>query len=152
MNVNKPRCVLLGTGGTIASRIYPATGLAVPARSAEELLQATPRLAEIADIDVIEVSKLPSPHIGPPQWLQLHRLITEALDRPDVSGVIVSHGTALLEETAWFLDLTIQHEKPIVLIGAQRNASDPDFDGSFNLLHAVRVCVSEQARGKGVLV
>lgn len=147
-----PLCVLLSTGGTIASRIDPQTGLAVPVRSARELLQATPRLASLAEMEVGEVFCIPSPHVGPVHWLALHESVTQALARPEVTGVVISHGTALLEETAWFLDLTINNSKPVVLIGAQRNASDPDFDGPFNLFHAVRVCISEQARGKGVLV
>ncbi|MBP2675548.1 MAG: ansB2, partial [Deltaproteobacteria bacterium] len=72
--------------------------------------------------------------------------------RPEVAGVIVSHGTDTLEETAYFLDLTVKSEKPIVLIGAQRNASEKDFDGPRNILNAARVCVSPDARGKGSMI
>lgn len=147
-----PLCVLLTTGGTIASRIDPLTGLAVPVRSARELLQSTPRLASLAEMEVDEVFCIPSPHVGLAHWLALYESVTKALARPEVKGVVISHGTALMEETAWFLDLTINSHKPVILIGAQRNASDPDFDGPFNLYHAVRVCISEQAQGKGVLI
>ena len=149
---SRPRCALITTGGTIASRVDPDTGLAMPVSTGAELLAAAPAVANIADIDVEEVCRVSSPHIGPAQWMALHRSIRAALDRPDITGVVVSHGTAVLEETAWFLDLTIRHDKPVIVIGAQRNASEPDFDGPRNLYHAVRVCASQQARGMGVLV
>jgi len=148
----QPRCVLIATGGTIASRLDPDTGLAMPTASGADLLAAVPALGALAEMDVDEAFRIPSPHIGPEQWIVLHRRVAAALDRPDVAGVVISHGTALLEETAWFLDLTIRHEKPVIVIGAQRNASEPDFDGPRNLYNAVRVCIDGQARGKGVLV
>jgi L-asparaginase len=72
--------------------------------------------------------------------------------RPEVAGVIISHGTDTLEETAYWLDLTTNSEKPIVLIGAQRNASEPDFDGPRNLLNAVRICADPQSKGKGAML
>lgn len=124
----------------------------MPTGSGPELLAAAPEVTNIADLEVEEVCRVSSPHIGPIHWVALHQRIISVLDRPDVTGVVVSHGTAVLEETAWFLDLTIHHEKPVVVIGAQRNASEPDFDGPRNLYNAVRVCVSQQARGMGVLV
>ena len=143
---------MISTGGTIASRIDPATGLANPVCSGKELLAAVPGLSGVADIEVEELFCIPSPHIGPAEWVALHASVTAALNRPDITGVIISHGTALLEETAWFLDVTIKNEKPVVLVGAQRNASEPDFDGPRNLLSAARVCVCPQARTMGVLV
>jgi L-asparaginase len=146
-----PACVLIATGGTIASRIDPQTGLAMPAWSGEDLLATVPAIRELATIEVENFLRVPSPHIGPDDWVRLHQRVVAALERPEVAGVVISHGTALLEETAWFLDLTISHEKPVVLIGAQRNASEPDFDGPRNLLNAVRVCVAPRARGNGVL-
>jgi L-asparaginase len=144
--------VLITTGGTIASRIDPDTGLAMPVSTGAELLAAAPAVANIADIDIEEVCRISSPHIGPAQWIALHHSVSAALDRPEIAGAVVSHGTAVLEETAWFLDLTIKHNKPVIVIGAQRNASEPDFDGPRNLYHAVRVCTDPQARGLGVLV
>jgi L-asparaginase len=82
----------------------------------------------------------------------LHKAVTAALARPEILGVIVSHGTDTLEETAYFLDLTVSSDKPIVLIGAQRNASEKDFDGPRNLLNATRICVSPEAKGKGAMI
>jgi len=146
------RCVLIAMGGTIASRVDPRTGLAVPVCSGAELVAAIPEISTVADIEIEELSCIPSPHIGPPEWVQLHGRVAAALSRPDVTGVVISHGTALLEETAWFLDVAVGSDKPVVLVGAQRNASEADFDGRRNLLSAARVCVSPQARGMGVLV
>jgi L-asparaginase len=78
--------------------------------------------------------------------------VRKALARPEVAGVVVSHGTDTLEETAWWLDLTVDSPKPVVLIGAQRNASEPDFDGPRNLLNAVRIAVDPASAGKGVML
>jgi L-asparaginase len=90
--------------------------------------------------------------MDPERWSQLTRAVTQALNRAEVAGVIVSHGTDTLEETAYWLDLTVSTHKPIVLIGAQRNASEPDFDGPRNLLNAARICVSPDARNKGAMI
>src|SRR5438132_12648782 len=84
--------------------------------------------------------------------IALTKEVTTALARPEVFGVIISHGTDTLEETAWWLDLTVASDKPIVLIGAQRNASERDFDGPRNLLNAARICVSPDAKGKGAMI
>lgn len=86
------------------------------------------------------------------RWAGLQKAVVEALNRSDVAGVIVSHGTDTLEETAYFLDLTVQSEKPIILIGAQRNASEKDFDGPRNLYNAARICVSPDAKNKGAMI
>ncbi|NGM89086.1 asparaginase [Parapusillimonas sp. SGNA-6] len=144
-------CVLISTGGTIASR-RDASGVARPEVSAAGLLAAVPDATNVARLYAEEVFCLPSPHIGPPEWRLLHRALVSALDRDDVAGAVVSHGTAVMEETAWFLDLTINHEKPIILTGAQRNASEAESDGPRNLLDAIRIAVSPSARNKGVLV
>jgi L-asparaginase len=76
----------------------------------------------------------------------------KALSSEEVAGVIITHGTDTLEETAYFLDLTVRSEKPVVLVGAQRNASERDFDGPRNLLNAARICAAPQARGRGVMI
>jgi len=90
--------------------------------------------------------------VDPPRWIQLTRAVQAALERPEVSGVIVSHGTDTLEETAFWLDLTVRSAKAVVLIGPQRNASASDFDGPRNLLNAVRIAVDPQSRDKGVML
>jgi L-asparaginase len=84
--------------------------------------------------------------------MALTRAVQVALDKPETAGVIVSHGTDTLEETAFWLDLTVKSSKPVVLIGAQRNASSSDFDGPRNLLHAARIAVDSKSVGKGVML
>jgi L-asparaginase len=147
-----PLCVYIATGGTIAMKIDLDTHAPIPALSGEDLLATVPAMAGVTRLDVSNPFNVPSDYMGPARWIELHRAVTAALDRDDISGVMVSHGTDTLEETAWFLDLTIDSPKPVVMIGAQRNASSADFDGPRNLLNAARVCVSPDAQNKGVLV
>jgi L-asparaginase len=147
-----PTVVLVATGGTIAMKIDPVKKAPVPATSGDDLVATVPEIAKVARIEVQNISNVPSDYMDPERWVGLTAAVREALARPEVAGVIVSHGTDTLEETAWFLDLVVEGEKPIVLIGAQRNASEPDFDGPRNLLDAARICVSPEARGKGAMI
>lgn len=147
-----PLCLLISTGGTIAMKLDPEKNAAVPALSGSDLVAAVPALSRAARIEVNNLFNIPSDHMSPEHWTILKHVVDSALTRSDVTGVVISHGTDTLEETAWFLDLTVNSEKPVVFVGAQRNASSPDFDGPRNLLNAVRVCIASQARGKGVLV
>ncbi len=147
-----PHCVLISTGGTIASRIDPQTGLALPVLSGEDLLSTLPELAGIADVQIEDLSRIPSPHIAPEHWIALHQRISELLAQEHIAGIVVTHGTGTLEETAWFLDLTLDSKKPVVLVGAQRNGSEQGYDGPRNLLDAFRICVCPESHGKGVLV
>lgn len=148
-----PVCLFIATGGTIAMQIDPSTSAAIPALSGSDLINAAPEIAAFARLEVNNLSNIPSVEMGPLRWVQLHQAIEAALARREIVGVLVSHGTDTLEETAWFLDLTLTHrDKPVVLIGAQRNASEPDFDGPRNLRSGARVCVAPQSSGKGVMV
>ena len=149
---NLPVCPLVATGGTIAMKIDPVKQAPVPAISGEDLLATVPEVAKHARVEVKNVSNVPSDYMDPPRWIALSKEVAAALERPEVAGVVVSHGTDTLEETAWWLDLTINSEKPVILIGAQRNASEKDFDGPRNLLNAVRICVDPQSRGKGAMI
>jgi L-asparaginase len=151
-STSRPHCVLLSTGGTIASRIDPGTGLALPVISGADLITALPELENIARVTVEDFARIASPHVSPEEWVDLTRRLSELLARSDVCGVVVSHGTSTLEETAWFLDLTLDTEKPVVVIGSQRNASELGYDGPGNLLNAFRICAEPQSRGKGVMV
>ncbi len=143
---------LIATGGTIAMKIDPEKKAPVPAISGEDLIATVPEIAKVARVEVQNLSNVPSDYMDPERWSQLSRAVQESLARGEVAGVIVSHGTDTLEETAWFLDLTVASDKPIVLIGAQRNASEHDFDGPRNLLNAARICVSPEAKGKGAVI
>ena len=147
-----PVVKLIATGGTIAMKIDPLKKAPVPAISGEDLIATVPEIAKVAKIEVLNLSNVPSDYMDPERWIGLQKAVVDALLRPEVAGVIVSHGTDTLEETAYFLDLTVSSEKPIVLIGAQRNASERDFDGPRNLLNAARICVSLDAKGKGAMI
>ena len=155
MNQTHPiRCAVVTTGGTIVSKIDPVTGLAMPVLGGDELVSSLSVVGERLDVDieVHEVVRVSSPHITPEHWCQLHDTVQGLIAREDIAGVIVAHGTAVLEETAWFLDLTVQTEKPVIVIGAQRNTSEYDTDGPRNLYNALLLCQHPDARGKGVLV
>lgn len=147
-----PVVKMIATGGTIAMKIDPIKKAPVPAISGEDLLATVPEIANLAKIEVENLSNIPSDYMTPASWIGLQKAVQEALARPEVAGVIVSHGTDTLEETAYFLDLTVASDKPIVLIGAQRNASEKDFDGPRNLFNAVRISISPEAKGKGAMV
>jgi L-asparaginase len=148
----KPVVQFLATGGTIAMKIDPVKNAPVPAISGDDLLATVPDIGKYATIEVNNLSNVPSDYMDPPRWIGLTRAVQAALARPEVAGVIVSHGTDTLEETAWWLDLTVNSSKPVVLIGAQRNASSPDFDGPRNLLNAARIAVDPQSKDKGVML
>lgn len=149
---NKPLVQFIATGGTIAMKIDPATHAPVPAISGDDLLAATPDVSRYATIEVNNLSNLPSAYMNPERWVELTRVVHNALARPEIFGVVISHGTDTLEETAYWLDVTVKSDKPIVLIGAQRNASEADFDGPRNLLNAVRIAVTPESKNKGVMV
>lgn len=147
-----PTVVVLSTGGTIAStRAQREEGYAA-SLSGEQLVAAVPGLDRVALVEVQNVANVGSTNMTPALWVEVSRRAAEALARPEVAGVVVTHGTDTMEETAYFLDLTVSGEKPVVLVGAMRAASEPDADGPRNLLDAARVAVSEEAEGKGALV
>ena len=148
----KPVVVFIATGGTIAMKIDPIKHAPVPAISGEDLLATVPEVSKYATVEVKNVSNVPSDYMDPPRWIALTGEVNRALARPEVAGVIISHGTDTLEETAYWLDLTVDSDKPVVLIGAQRNASESDFDGPRNLLNAVRIAVDPQSKGKGAVL
>ena len=147
-----PRVVVLATGGTIASRFDPSIGALAPSATGADLVRAVPGLDMIATVDVEQIANIGSFDMTPEIWRQLARRANELLAKTDIAGVVITHGTDTLEETAYFLDLTVTSPKPVVIVGAQRAASYFDSDGPRNLLNAVRVAVSSEAAGKGTLV
>lgn len=148
----RPRIAIYFTGGTISMRIDPVTGGAVPALSGEEIIALVPGLEGIADFDPINFGRWPGPHVTPDRMLDLSKSIRASLDDPAIHGVVVTHGTDTLEETAYFLDLTVDSEKPVVLVGAMRNSSELSWDGPENLRSAVRAAADPATRGLGVTV
>lgn len=148
----KPVVQFIATGGTIAMKIDPATNGVVPAITGDDLMQSVPDAEHYARIEVNNFAKMSANYITNAWWASLTQAVQAALDRPEVAGVVIAQGTDTLEETAYWLDLTVASEKPVVLIGAQRNASSRDFDGPRNLLNAIRIAVAPEARGMGVMV
>lgn len=144
--------VILFTGGTISMKLDPATGAAVPALSGEEIMAQVPELAQVAEVEFEEVSRLPGPHVTPETMWRLGRRAAAWLERPDVEGLVVTHGTDTLEETAYLLDLLLTSPKPVIIVGAIRTMSEPGWDGPANLLAAARVAADPSSYGRGVLV
>ena len=147
-----PRIVVLATGGTIASTYDETIGALRVALTGDEIVNAVPGLDEIARITVEQVANVNSRNMTPTIWLRLSQRANELLTMPDVAGLVVTHGTDTLEETAYFLDLTVTSNKPVVLVGAQRAPTNFDSDGRRNMLNAVRVAASPEAVGMGTLV
>ena len=144
--------VLVFTGGTISMRHDPAARGAVPALAGRDILQLAPQLRDIAELDVDDFGSFPGPHMTPDRMWKLRNCIAEHVNRADVEGVVVTHGTDSLEETAYLLSRTLVTDKPIVITGAMRTASDLGWDGPANLGASVRVAASDEARGFGILV
>ena len=143
---------ILTTGGTIASLPDPETGAKRPAVSGEELVASVPGLADVAVVDVEEVAALSSWNLAPGHMLEVARRAGESLAEPDVDGVVVTHGTDTLEETAFLIDLTLRSGGPVVVVGAMRSPDELSADGPRNLLNAVRVASAPEARGVGAVV
>jgi len=150
--MKKPLVYVVGTGGTIASRYDAALGGHVSAAPAQELVSAVPQLGDIADIRVVEHSNINSALMDTKTAFGLRDTLRRVLQDDAASGVVVTHGTATLEETAYLMDLTVGTEKPVVLTGAQRNSDEKDADGPRNLLYAVMVAAHPESRGRGVMV
>ncbi|MFN2327617.1 MAG: asparaginase [Chromatocurvus sp.] len=151
-----PTVLIVATGGTIAGvqddpddpARYRAGSL-----DAAQIIASVPELEKHARIETLQFSNVPSPKITPEQWVQLSRQITQRLkDSDDLVGIVVTHGTDRLEETAFFLHLTVQSKKPVVVVGAQRPATNSSADGPANLLAAVKTAAATVSRDKGVLV
>jgi L-asparaginase len=133
-------------------KIDEQTGGAIPKYSGEELLEKIPEAKDLANITCYDFGKYPGPHMTPELMFNLSDTIKGLIKDKNVDGVIVTHGTDTLEETAYMLDLTIKTELPIVLIGSMKNSSEPDWDGPRNLLDAIHVCLNKNCRNLGVLV
>lgn len=157
-----PRIAVVGTGGTISSigrdafdiADYGALGKVM---GVEELLDFWPQARELADVVPVPFRAVPSTALGPPEWLELARLCASLAADGDgrgggFDGIVVTHGTATLEETAYFLALTNRAPTPIVLVGAQRPSSGLSSDAGMNLANAIRVAADPGARGLGALV
>jgi L-asparaginase len=156
--VSLPKVAFIGTGGTIASvgatplelLDYGANGQVL---AAGEVLARVPELALVADVQAIPYKAVPSSRIGLVDWQALAALCLRLeADLPDLAGIVIGHGTGSLEETAYFLSLTLKVRLPVVVTGSQRPISALSSDAGLNLVNAVRTAASPEARGLGVLV
>ncbi|MGX7418641.1 asparaginase [Carnobacterium gallinarum] len=143
--------LVLHTGGTIAMSEDQTTGKVAP-NSENPLLHQGHLFEKDANLVVEDIFQLPSPHMTPREMLLLKQRIEEAILNEGVDGVIVTHGTDTLEETAYFLDITLDHQVPIIMTGAMRSSNEIGSDGLYNFQSAVWVATSEEAKNKGVLV
>lgn len=148
----KKKVAAIFTGGTISMKVDKRLSAAIPAMSSEEIMSMVTGIDTIAEIEIVPFARIPGPHMSPELMLDLSKVVKETLDREDINGVIITHGTDSLEETAFFLDLIIDSEKPIVILGSMRNASELGYDGPSNLSAAICTAVSEHSKNKGVLV
>ena len=152
----KPIVYVLSTGGTIAGSGSSSTDLSNYKPGAilgEQLVKAVPQIAQIADVRVEQIVNIPSHDITIADWLTLAKRIQRIItDQPAAAGFVITHGTNTLEETAYFLNLTIRSDKPVVLVGSMRPATAISADGPLNLLNAVKTAMSPDARGRGTLI
>ncbi|MBS4173299.1 asparaginase [Bacillus sp. FJAT-49736] len=147
----KKNILIIHTGGTISMYEDQETGAVKPGQE-NPLTAHTANLSDLANLVIKEPFNLPSPHITTNEMLMLKELIIDEYKKNQIDGVVITHGTDTLEETAYFLDLTIPYDFPIVVTGAMRSSNEIGSDGLYNLISSVRVAASDGARGKGVLV
>ncbi len=147
-----PTVRLLATGGTIAGAQTEGRGYAAATISTEALLAAVPELTTLARIEVEQVVRIGSQDMDETVWLNLATRAQVALDDPSIVGVVITHGTDTMEETAYFLNLVLKTTKPVVLVGAMRPATAISADGPMNLYNAVSVAIDPSASDRGVLV
>ena len=139
-------------GGTISMKVDDRIKAAVPSLSGEDIMAMVTGIEEYAEIESYNFSSLPSPYMTPQLMLDLSNMIQELLNRDDITGVVVTHGTDTLEESAYFLDLTLKSQKPVIITGAMRSSSELGYDGPFNLASSICTAISDGARNRGVLV
>ncbi len=149
-----PRIRLLATGGTIAGAqtTAGARGYKAGTLSTKALIDAVPELAELAQLEVEQVVTIASQDMDDAIWLRLAARTQAAADSPEIAGVVITHGTDTMEETAFFLNLVLRTEKPVVLVGAMRPATAISADGPMNLYNAVAVAADPAAARRGVMV
>jgi L-asparaginase len=151
--ISLPRIRVLATGGTIAgAQTKSARGYKPATLSMEALIAAVPQLSSLAKIEVEQVAAIGSQDMDDATWLKLAARAQAAADSADTAGIVITHGTDTMEETAFFLNLVVRTKKPLVLVGAMRPATAISADGPMNLYNAVAVAVHPDARDRGVLV
>ncbi len=146
------RILIVFTGGTISMTKDDNIGANVPSMNGQDILNMTPGINKIAEIDFLDFSMIPGPHITPQIMLHLSHTIQEKIESGPYDGVVVTHGTDTLEETAYLVDLTYKGIKPIVFLGALKSSSELGWDGPENLISSVFTAASDEAYNRGVMV
>jgi len=152
---NLPNVVILATGGTIAGTGATSTttvGYTAAKVGVDALIAAVPELKKVANVRGEQVMQIASENMNNDAWLKLAKRVNTLLAQSDVDGIVITHGTDTIEETAYFLDLVVKSKKPVVIVGAMRPSTAISADGPINLYNAVLLAGSKEAVGKGVLV
>ncbi|NQE31879.1 L-asparaginase [Herbaspirillum seropedicae] len=152
---NLPNVVILATGGTIAGTGATTTttvGYTAAKVGVDALIAAVPELKKVANVRGEQVMQIASENMNNDAWLKLGKRVNTLLAQSDVDGIVITHGTDTIEETAYFLDLVVKSKKPVVIVGAMRPSTAISADGPINLYNAVLLAGSKEAIGKGVLV
>ena len=143
----RPHVVILTTGGTIASRSN------APSLEGPDLVRAVPQILDYATVNVEEITRTGSSRMTPDIWLRLGKRINEIFSQDgEINGIVVTHGTDTMEETAYYLNLVVKDDRPVVMVGSMRSADVISADGPSNLLQAVRVATKEHSKNRGVMI
>lgn len=152
MTDERPLIVVISTGGTIGSRLDPRTGAVSAVASAEELIDLVPGITENVRLELSPWVSVNSWNMTPGMMFQLVQEARRTLERPDVTGVVITHGTDTVEETGLMAELLSESDKPVVFVVAMRHLSEVSADGPRNLADAVRVAAAPESRGRGALL
>src|SRR3989339_309668 len=150
----KPRIVILATGGTIAGSASGAAQASYQpgVLSIQQIISSVPDIEQLAELKGIQICNISSQNMEERIWLELFKTIDNLFSHDLCDGVVITHGTDTMEETAYFLNLTIKHSRPVVLTGAMRPSTSLSADGPFNLFNAVSVAASQKTINRGVMV
>ncbi len=150
---SKPKVLILATGGTIAGAQSSSSdpGYKSGTFSADDLIRAVPKLKDLAELSAEQIANIGSQNMNHEVWLKLSSRINAAF-KSDLDGIVITHGTDTMEETAYFLSLVVKSEKPVVLVGSMRPATAIGADGPANLYNAVALAANPDAKGRGPLV
>ncbi len=151
---SKPRVVIVATGGTIAGAAGSTTaaGYKSGAVAVDVLIAAVPQMKSFADVRGVQIASIGSQDMNDDTWVKLAAEVNRLLAQSDVDGIAITHGTDTMEETAYFLNLVVKSDKPVVMTGSMRPSTSLSADGPLNIYNAVGVASDPKARGRGVLV
>src|SRR5258708_17321057 len=144
--------VLVFTGGTISMRHDPAAGGAIPSLRGRDISALAPGIGRYADLEIDDWGGFPGPHMTTERMWALRERLLDHLGRDEVDGIVVTHGTDSLEESAYLISRSVATTKPVVFTGAMRTSSDLGWDGPGHLGAAVRVAAAPVSRGQGTMV